>query len=130
MLSKEQGIAVLGILAAYDVLFSWHGLDIFLGLGSRSFFRIPWRETRSFILRQFVLFAGGAALMFFRFHIMNWTQPIHSIDQNPAAFHPVFFHRVLTYAYMQARHLWLLIFPWPMCIVWSGRVHPQTNGWL
>jgi len=133
MLSKEQGVAILAVLGVYDVLYVWRGLDGVLGLRFRSNMKPPSLPAppslSAFVRRAVLLGAGIVGLLAYRFHVMAWTQPTHSLDQNPAMFHPLFSARAMTYAYMQARHMWMLLFPWPMCIVWSGGEVGVVEEW-
>ena len=51
---------------------------------------------------------------------MGFETPKHSPDQNPVMFHPDRRVRMLTYAYLHARHFWLLVWPMTLCAVWTG----------
>jgi len=145
--SKEQGVTVLGVAAAYEV-FAVQKFD------ARSFLQAlptPFaassivsesretspkhRKTRrrrendwlAFPLRMSMLFAVGLAVLALRFRIMGSTLPVFTVFDNPASYSPSP-TRQLTYAYLVAVNLGLLINPDSLCCDWTMGTIPLIQS--
>ncbi|KAK3262598.1 hypothetical protein CYMTET_28561 [Cymbomonas tetramitiformis] len=119
MLAKEAGITALALAAAYDLL-----------LHQRVLCKLPWQPRSpaalpdsvdsSVGIRMASLLAAAATLLLCRLHLMGSLPTIFKWEDNPASFAPDASTRGLTYAYLGARHMWLLVSPLKLCADWSG----------
>ncbi|MFT7799361.1 transmembrane and TPR repeat-containing protein 2-like isoform X1 [Arapaima gigas] len=113
MLWKEQGITVLAVSAAYDA-FVFHRLrprqltDLLLK-----------RKNVSLVLSTSLLAAWGTVLLAARLYWMGITPPSFSNSDNPAADSPSLLTRALTFLYLPAANVWLLLCPDTLSFDWS-----------
>uniref|UniRef100_A0A8C1ZM98 dolichyl-phosphate-mannose--protein mannosyltransferase n=1 Tax=Cyprinus carpio TaxID=7962 RepID=A0A8C1ZM98_CYPCA len=102
MLCKEQGITVLGVNAAFDILMVCN-LDIY--------------ELAHRLL--VLLFLGGSFLLYARWRIMGTGPPSFTEVDNPASFAENVILRIVNYNYYYSLNAWLLLCPWWLCFDWS-----------
>ncbi|KAJ8030652.1 Transmembrane and TPR repeat-containing protein 4 [Holothuria leucospilota] len=124
MLCKEQGITVLGVCSAYDLLFT---MDLSLNTLWRYLkSSTPWQclkqhsdQWRSLLTRHVLLFATSVALLVFRVTVMGSSMPSFTPVDNPASFANNTVIRVVNYNYIYAMNVWLLLNPVDLCFDWS-----------
>ncbi|KAL0964105.1 hypothetical protein UPYG_G00318730 [Umbra pygmaea] len=122
MLCKEQGITVLGVNAAFDVLLICN-VNVF-ELGHRVFLRKKAADVsvlvRTGLLTRLALLAlGGTSLLYVRWRIMGTGPPAFTEVDNPASFAENIFLRIVNYNYYYSLNAWLLLCPWWLCFDWS-----------
>ncbi|XP_072125430.1 protein O-mannosyl-transferase TMTC2 isoform X1 [Mobula birostris] len=113
MLWKEQGVTVLVILAAFDV-FVDHRLRLYQLISL-----IQKRQLASLLIRVGLLAIWGAILLGLRLYWMGNKPPSFSNSDNPAADSDSLLTRTLTFHYLPAANLWLLLCPDTMSFDWS-----------
>ncbi|XP_031558071.1 protein O-mannosyl-transferase TMTC4-like [Actinia tenebrosa] len=126
MLFKEQGITVLGLCCAYDIVM-FCKID-FIQLIKKLFKpKKPASTTedngvflfRGLIFRQSILVLVGIILLLGRWKVMGSTPPHFQVSDNPPSFEKSFVSRFINYNYIYTINLWLLINPWWLCFDWS-----------
>ncbi|XP_057192408.1 protein O-mannosyl-transferase TMTC4 isoform X1 [Triplophysa rosa] len=122
MLCKEQGITVLGVNAAYDILIVCN-LNI-CELVQRLLFRrksadIGELVRNGLLVRLAILFFGGSFLLYARWRIMGTGPPSFTEVDNPASFAENVILRIVNYNYYYSLNAWLLLCPWWLCFDWS-----------
>ncbi|XP_051998283.1 protein O-mannosyl-transferase TMTC4-like isoform X1 [Xyrauchen texanus] len=122
MLCKEQGITVLGVNAAYDILFVCN-LNIY-ELGQRLLSRrksadIGELVRNGLLMRLAILFLVGSFLLYARWRIMGTGPPSFTEVDNPASFAENILLRIVNYNYYYSLNAWLLLCPWWLCFDWS-----------
>ncbi|XP_030642246.1 protein O-mannosyl-transferase TMTC4 [Chanos chanos] len=122
MLCKEQGITVLGVNAAFDIVMICN-LNIY-ELSQRLLFKrksvdIVELIRTGLITRLALLFFGGSFLLYARWRIMGSGPPAFTEVDNPASFADNVFLRIVNYNYYYALNAWLLLCPWWLCFDWS-----------
>uniref|UniRef100_A0A2C9JZX4 dolichyl-phosphate-mannose--protein mannosyltransferase n=1 Tax=Biomphalaria glabrata TaxID=6526 RepID=A0A2C9JZX4_BIOGL len=141
--SKEQGITVIGICCAYDILVVC-GFDLrtILSLGMLTNFseeeddkivtRKASREKHdwklAFVKRQLILFIFAALQLFVRWRVMGSTPPIFQIHDNPHSFVNGTVYRALNYNYLYAINAWILLCPQWLCFDWSMGCVPTVES--
>uniref|UniRef100_A0A8C1B6Y9 dolichyl-phosphate-mannose--protein mannosyltransferase n=1 Tax=Cyprinus carpio carpio TaxID=630221 RepID=A0A8C1B6Y9_CYPCA len=108
MLCKEQGITVLGVNAAFDILMVCN-LDIY---------ELAHRLS-GLLMRLVLLFLGGSFLLYARWRIMGTGPPSFTEVDNPASFAENVILRIVNYNYYYSLNAWLLLCPWWLCFDWS-----------
>ncbi|XP_030199758.1 protein O-mannosyl-transferase TMTC4 [Gadus morhua] len=131
MLCKEQGITVLGVNAAFDVLLICN-VNLF-ELSQRLLLRrkdIDVGElVRTGLLSRLALLAvGGASMIYARWRIMGTGPPVFTEADNPASFADSMFLRIVNYNYYYSLNAWLLLCPWWLCFDWSMGCVPLINS--
>ncbi|XP_064167931.1 protein O-mannosyl-transferase TMTC4 isoform X1 [Anguilla rostrata] len=122
MLCKEQGITVLGVNAAFDILMVCN-VNVH-ELAQRVLFRQKVADLselfrRGFLTRMALLSFGGALLVYARWRIMGTGPPAFTEVDNPASFAENVFLRAVNYNYYYSLNAWLLLCPWWLCFDWS-----------
>ncbi|XP_053391132.1 protein O-mannosyl-transferase TMTC4-like [Mercenaria mercenaria] len=133
---KEQGLTVIGICSAYDIIVVC-GVDILELVGLR---RRPRRHAvsntngngnakseessippwvLSAIKRHIFLIVTGMMVLLFRWRIMGSTPPTFQVFDNPHSFANGTVIRGLNYNYLYSINAWLLLNPWWLCFDWS-----------
>ncbi|KOC69598.1 Transmembrane and TPR repeat-containing protein 3 [Habropoda laboriosa] len=113
MLAKETGITVLPLNLLYDLCRSWHSIK-------RSIFEARWNDdSRHFFLRAAALLVSFGVLLMVRLALLHGVLPKFSPQDNPAAFHPCFHVRLLTFCYLAALNCWLLLCPTTLSHDWQ-----------
>ncbi|XP_077392865.1 protein O-mannosyl-transferase TMTC4 isoform X1 [Festucalex cinctus] len=135
MLCKEQGITVLGVNAAFDVLFICN-VDVY-ELSQRLVLRKTPLNAREMLrtglpMRLALMALGGFFMLYTRWRIMGTGPPAFTEVDNPASFADNMFLRVVNYNYYYALNGWLLLCPWWLCFDWSMGCVPlirSTTDW-
>lgn len=147
LFSKEQGITILGICIAYDVLIL-HRINIFFlpvfalstlfswcygNFGADSSSRVSKilqvsckrKEDfqhlfkKPFLMRLSALSVVGVLLMLVRWQAMGSKPPIFQKVDNPASFAENFWTRAWTYNYLYSLNAWLLVCPEWLSFDWA-----------
>jgi hypothetical protein len=71
----------------------------------------------------------GIAIVFFRLNLMRFKQPIFDDIQNPAMHAKSRKTRVLTFSYVAAFHIYLLVCPLQLSVDWNGNSIPLLLDW-
>lgn len=150
LFSKEQGITVLGVCLAYDLLIC-HKINIYcipfyaVTRLRRWFFKkltssdgqMLYNDEpedsqvslrKPLVFRMSVLFLTGVALLFTRWQAMGGTQPIFQQVDNPASFDENLLTRVWSYNYLYSLNGWLLLCPEWLCFDWSMGCVPLLSS--
>uniref|UniRef100_A0AAQ5YQD6 dolichyl-phosphate-mannose--protein mannosyltransferase n=1 Tax=Amphiprion ocellaris TaxID=80972 RepID=A0AAQ5YQD6_AMPOC len=119
MLCKEQGITVLGVNAAFDVLLICN-VNVY-ELSQRLLLRKnPLDIFRMGLLTRLALMGlGGLLMLYARWRIMGTGPPAFTEVDNPASFAESVFLRIVNYNYYYSLNAWLLLCPWWLCFDWS-----------
>ncbi|XP_069388464.1 protein O-mannosyl-transferase TMTC4 isoform X2 [Paralichthys olivaceus] len=122
MLCKEQGITVLGVNAAFDVLLICN-VNVY-ELSQRLLLRknpVYVSDTlRTGLLTRLALMGlGGLLMLYARWRIMGTGPPAFTEVDNPASFAENIFLRIVNYNYYYSLNAWLLLCPWWLCFDWS-----------
>uniref|UniRef100_A0A673CUL7 dolichyl-phosphate-mannose--protein mannosyltransferase n=1 Tax=Sphaeramia orbicularis TaxID=375764 RepID=A0A673CUL7_9TELE len=119
MLCKEQGITVLGVNAAFDVLLicnvNVYELSQRLLLRKNSFDML----RTGLPTRLALMGLGGLSMLYARWRIMGTGPPAFTEVDNPASFAENIFLRIVNYNYYYSLNAWLLLCPWWLCFDWS-----------
>nr|XP_020489616.1 protein O-mannosyl-transferase TMTC4 [Labrus bergylta] len=122
MLCKEQGITVLGVNAAFDVLLICN-VNVY-ELSQRLLLRKNPLDVseilRTGLLTRLALMGlGGLSMLYARWRIMGTGPPAFTEVDNPASFEENVFLRIVNYNYYYSLNAWLLLCPWWLCFDWS-----------
>lgn len=122
MLCKEQGITVLGVNAAFDVLVICN-VDVY-ELSRRLLLRRNPLDVRGLLragltTRLALMGLGGLSMLYARWRIMGTGPPAFTDVDNPASFAENIFLRIVNYNYYYSLNAWLLLCPWWLCFDWS-----------
>ncbi|CAJ1079773.1 protein O-mannosyl-transferase TMTC4 isoform X1 [Xyrichtys novacula] len=122
MLCKEQGITVLGVNAAFDVLLICN-VNVY-ELSQRLLLRKNSLDVseilRTGLLTRLALMGlGGLSMLYARWRIMGTGPPAFTEVDNPASFEENLFLRIVNYNYYYSLNAWLLLCPWWLCFDWS-----------
>uniref|UniRef100_A0A3P9M9N6 dolichyl-phosphate-mannose--protein mannosyltransferase n=1 Tax=Oryzias latipes TaxID=8090 RepID=A0A3P9M9N6_ORYLA len=112
MLCKEQGITVLGVNAAFDVLL----------ICNVNVYELSQRLeilSMGLLTRLGLLGLGGISMLYSRWRIMGTGPPAFTEVDNPASFEESILIRILNYNYYYSLNAWLLLCPWWLCFDWS-----------
>ncbi|XP_011949722.1 PREDICTED: transmembrane and TPR repeat-containing protein 1 isoform X5 [Cercocebus atys] len=117
MLVKETGITVFGVCLVYD-LFSLSNKEdkSYLRASSNRNFLLTMRP---FLKRAILVVSYVLVILYFRLWIMGGSMPLFSEQDNPASFSPYILTRFLTYSYLLAFNVWLLLAPVTLCYDWQ-----------
>ncbi|CAK1577847.1 unnamed protein product [Parnassius mnemosyne] len=124
MLAKETGVTVLLLNLVIDFYRCWPFVQ-------RSFYSMKIdKKCTGLSVRTFKILAAVALLIYLRLALLQGTWPSFSPQDNPAAFHPSFLVRLMTFSYLAAFNWWLLLCPWTLSHDWQmGSVALITSGW-
>ncbi|XP_023230734.1 transmembrane and TPR repeat-containing protein 4-like [Centruroides sculpturatus] len=118
MLCKEQGITVIGICSAYDIIINCKiDLSLISLLNLSTYKNQKWLSQ--FLGRQIFLTVGGMILLFGRWQIMGARAPVFQHVDNPASFEENLILRVINYNYIYTLNIWILLHPLWLCFDWS-----------
>ncbi|KAM9850674.1 protein O-mannosyl-transferase TMTC4 [Aulostomus maculatus] len=122
MLCKEQGITVLGVNAAFDVLLICN-VNVY-ELSQRLLLRKnPLNVSKmlqpGLLTRLALMCLGGLLMLYARWRIMGTGPPAFTEVDNPASFAENMFLRIVNYNYYYSLNAWLLLCPWWLCFDWS-----------
>uniref|UniRef100_A0A8D2JN64 dolichyl-phosphate-mannose--protein mannosyltransferase n=1 Tax=Sciurus vulgaris TaxID=55149 RepID=A0A8D2JN64_SCIVU len=74
---------------------------------------------RPFLKRAVLVISYVVVILYFRLWIMGGSMPLFSEQDNPASFSPYILTRFLTYSYLLAFNVWLLLAPVTLCYDWQ-----------
>ncbi|XP_064335233.1 protein O-mannosyl-transferase TMTC1 isoform X1 [Camelus dromedarius] len=74
---------------------------------------------RPFLKRAILVISYVVVVLYFRLWIMGGSMPLFSEQDNPASFSPYILTRFLTYSYLLAFNVWLLLAPVTLCYDWQ-----------
>uniref|UniRef100_A0A673UER9 Protein O-mannosyl-transferase TMTC1 n=1 Tax=Suricata suricatta TaxID=37032 RepID=A0A673UER9_SURSU len=74
---------------------------------------------RPFLKRATLVISYVIVILYFRLWIMGGSMPLFSEQDNPASFSPYILTRFLTYSYLLAFNVWLLLAPVTLCYDWQ-----------
>ncbi len=133
MLSKEQGVTVIAVCAAYDIF-----INSQMNLGDlvkvikqintvfkpafwKTLYRVPLAAHNpvSLLKRVSLLVSSAILLTSLRLWINGRGAPLFVESDNPASFSSERLTRGRTYAYLGAVNMWLLLMPSRLCFDWS-----------
>nr|CAD7202138.1 unnamed protein product [Timema douglasi] len=77
--------------------------------------------------RHFAMLMTGIVVLLLRWRVMGSIPPTFQIVDNPASFSDSFIIRILTYNYIYALNVWLLVCPEWLCFDWSMGCVPLLN---
>ncbi|KAM8858350.1 protein O-mannosyl-transferase TMTC4 isoform 1-T1 [Synchiropus picturatus] len=122
MLCKEQGITVLGVNAAFDVLVICN-VNVY-ELSQRLLLRkkplhVGELWQMGLLTRLALMCFGGVLMLYARWRIMGTGPPEFTEVDNPASFLDNVFLRIVNYNYYYSLNAWLLLCPWWLCFDWS-----------
>ncbi|KAE8745748.1 hypothetical protein FOCC_FOCC007544 [Frankliniella occidentalis] len=158
LFSKEQGITILGICLAYDVI-TFHKINVYnLPLLVLNLFyccpsgksnvkhqsvlpgqskiccsrRIESQHlfSKPFIIRSLSLIIAGLLLLYARWYVMGSKPPVFQQVDNPASFDKNFWTRVWTYNYLYSLNAWLLLCPEWLSFDWSMGCISLVSTWF
>jgi hypothetical protein len=111
MLCKEQGVTVLGICLLYE---------LYVHVCVRLQVTWPFWRYKGLLMSKRLLFVSFSSviIVFGRLLIANGS-PNFTESDNPASFSKSFQTRILTYTYLTAVNVWLLLSPSLLCFDWS-----------
>ncbi|XP_062559276.1 protein O-mannosyl-transferase TMTC1-like [Armigeres subalbatus] len=113
MLAKETGITVFLLNVAYDVYRNWASLK-------KTILDVRWSEgTHQFSRRVSRVLLSMGVLLAVRLALLQGSLPKFSQQDNPAAFHPNLYVRLLTFCYLAAFNWWLLLCPSTLSHDWQ-----------
>ncbi|CAG5019427.1 unnamed protein product [Parnassius apollo] len=124
MLAKETGVTVLLLNIVIDFYRCWPFVK-------RSFYSMKIeKKCAGLSVRTFKVLVSLALLVYLRLALLQGTWPSFSPQDNPAAFHPNFLVRLMTFSYLAFLNWWLLLCPWTLSHDWQmGSVPLITSGW-
>lgn len=122
MLAKETGITIFLVNMLYDVYRNWSALK-------RTIIDVRWNEdTYQFIKRTMRVLLSMIILLVARLALLQGSLPKFSQQDNPAAFHPSFLVRLLTFSYLSAFNWWLLLCPYTLSHDWQAGSIPLITS--
>ncbi|XP_034501909.1 protein O-mannosyl-transferase TMTC1 [Ailuropoda melanoleuca] len=74
---------------------------------------------RPFLKRAALVISYVIVILYFRLWLMGGSMPLFSEQDNPASFSPYILTRFLTYSYLLAFNVWLLLAPVTLCYDWQ-----------
>ncbi|CAG9767800.1 unnamed protein product [Ceutorhynchus assimilis] len=113
MLAKETGIMVFLLNLGFDFYLQWPNIK-------RTFTVVRWNpETLEFCSRATKVLISTGILLALRLAILQGSLPSFSEQDNPAAFHSSIYVRFLTFCYLAAFNLWLILCPATLSHDWQ-----------
>uniref|UniRef100_A0A2H8TL04 dolichyl-phosphate-mannose--protein mannosyltransferase n=1 Tax=Melanaphis sacchari TaxID=742174 RepID=A0A2H8TL04_9HEMI len=122
MLAKETGLMVLLVNLAYDIYSSWGHIKKSLVEHKQT------EEYNSFTRRAPKTIAAIVALLTFRLYMLQGSLPKFTEPDNPAAFHDSSRVRFLSYSYVAAFNLWLMLCPSALSHDWQMNSLPLVTS--
>lgn len=128
MLVKETGITVFGVCVLYDALVLCR--KPFLLHFSCTRLKELLQVCSPFLKRACLVTLHVAFIMSVRLWLMGGYMPLFSEQDNPASFSPHLLTRFLTYCYLLAFNVWLLLAPTVLCYDWQvGSIPLVESVW-
>ncbi|XP_053396006.1 protein O-mannosyl-transferase TMTC2-like [Mercenaria mercenaria] len=122
MLTKEQGVTVLGVCAAYD-LFVHNKMKLSEII---QFYKKP--SSKRAMEGVFLLGLLGVGLVAFRVYFMGNKPPEFAPSDNPASDSDSFLTRTLTYLLLPVLNIWLFLCPRVLSFDWSMSAIPLVES--
>ncbi|XP_013379791.1 transmembrane and TPR repeat-containing protein 4-like [Lingula anatina] len=131
VLFKEQGITVIGVCSAYDILVICRAdpketimsvVQNFTQSNCAASSKNQQKSNqwiKSLVYRHLSLLAAGVTILAARWQIMGSAPPKFQEVDNPHSFVNETMLRVLNYSYLYSINVWLLLCPWWLCFDWS-----------
>lgn len=124
VLCKEQGITVLGIISAYDILMICR-IDLLATVGIKACLNTSdeqesnksWKKC--LLYRHVIVLISGLVILITRWRLMGSMTPTFQVFDNPHSFVNGSIFRAINYNYLYCINSWLLIHPWWLCFDWS-----------
>ncbi|XP_062051007.1 protein O-mannosyl-transferase TMTC1 isoform X4 [Lepus europaeus] len=128
MLVKETGLTVFGVCLIYDLFSVCHQQEKpYLTASSNRHFLVTMRP---FLKRAVLVISYVTVILSLRLWIMGGSMPLFSEQDNPASFSPYILTRFLTYSYLLAFNVWLLLAPVTLCYDWQvGSIPLVESVW-
>ncbi|XP_060800858.1 protein O-mannosyl-transferase TMTC1 [Amyelois transitella] len=124
MLAKETGVTILLLNLVFDFYRCWPFVR-----RSLCSLKIE-KKCTGLSVRTIKVLVSLCLLICLRLALLQGTWPTFSPQDNPAAFHPSFFVRLMTFCYLAAFNWWLLLCPWSLSHDWQmGSVPLIASGW-
>lgn len=141
VLCKEQGITVIGICSAYDIIVICQ-VDVIRLLRLKKSTENQNQEAspsvtkqrpsgewfKSLCVRHLFLLITGAAILVTRWRVMGSAPPVFQVFDNPHSFVNSTLLRTLNYNYLYALNCWILVNPWWLCFDWSMGSVPTIDS--
>ncbi|GLV41102.1 uncharacterized protein CBL_04626 [Carabus blaptoides fortunei] len=113
MLAKETGVTVFILNLMYDLYRCWPFIR-------RTITDVRWNdETCRFARRAAKVLVSLGILLTVRLAMLQGSLPKFSQQDNPTAFHPSLYVRLLTFSYLAAFNWWLLLCPATLSHDWQ-----------
>ncbi|XP_031633037.1 protein O-mannosyl-transferase TMTC1-like isoform X2 [Contarinia nasturtii] len=113
MLSKETGITIFLVNLTYDLYRCWPSLK-------RTLVDVHWTpESQQCYRRLSKLLISMVILLIIRLALLQGSFPKFSQQDNPTAYHPSFYVRMLTFCYLAAFNWWLMLCPSTLSHDWQ-----------
>lgn len=130
MLSKEQGLTALGVLAIFDAccVCQLHPWDALRAIFPSTMTQRRW--IQQFQYRITVIAATGIVLIAFRIWMMGGGKPIFNDNELPALAHPSTIVRSLTFNFYVVVNAMLLMLPVMQCSDWSYGSIPLVENFF
>ncbi|XP_069104952.1 protein O-mannosyl-transferase TMTC2-like [Argopecten irradians] len=121
MLTKEQGIMVIAVCAAYD-LFIYHKITV------QEIITFKWMKRKDVVEGIILLVLVGVSLITFRLVFMGNKPPEFAPSDNPASDSESLLTRTLTYLLLPSLNLWILFCPRVLSFDWSMDAIPLVES--
>ncbi|KAL1502695.1 hypothetical protein ABEB36_007803 [Hypothenemus hampei] len=113
MMAKETGVTVFLLNLAYDLYLQWPNIK-------KTIAELRWnQETLEFSSRATKMMTSTGVLLALRLAILQGSLPRFCEQDNPAAFHSSIYVRFLTFCYLAAFNLWLILCPATLSHDWQ-----------
>ncbi|CAG9768090.1 unnamed protein product [Ceutorhynchus assimilis] len=113
MIAKETGITVFLVNLGYDLYLQWPNIR-------RTITEVRWNlESLEFSFRATKILMSTGVLLALRLAILQGSLPRFCEQDNPAAFHNSIYVRFLTFCYLAAFNLWLILCPATLSHDWQ-----------
>ncbi|XP_059167603.1 protein O-mannosyl-transferase TMTC4-like isoform X1 [Physella acuta] len=136
--SKEQGITVIGICSAYDILAVCkynsykmsrsynYSITVHQKYKNKIALEDNWKMA--LIKRQLLLTVSAVFLLVVRWRVMGSAPPIFQIHDNPHSFVNGTIFRAINYNYLYAINSWILLSAHWLCFDWSMGCIPTITS--
>ncbi|EDV26907.1 uncharacterized protein TRIADDRAFT_22709 [Trichoplax adhaerens] len=128
MLMKEQGITVLGICIIYDIFILHRQTILILLYDGRHGRKKRLGQIYLVFTRSMILVITGFVMMAIRWYIMGSITPSFSSSDNPASHCDHLLTRILTFNYLPAFNVYLLLYPNHLNFDWSMNAIPLIQS--
>ncbi|XP_076445785.1 protein O-mannosyl-transferase TMTC2-like [Babylonia areolata] len=125
LLTKEQAVTVLASCATYDVFVRHRGAPFRDVITLRILTAKQYRRLQEGLL---CLLALGATFVGFRIYFMGNKPPEFAPSDNPASDSDSVLTRTLTYHYLPALNVWIMLFPYQLSFDWSMSAIPLVES--